>query len=66
MKIQTQCSWLTGDTLFYACDINSNCEENEKENTTWGYKFTVTAGTRDSFDTGYAILNNVLSTSLAL
>lgn len=32
----------------------------------WGYKFTVAAGTRDSFETGYAILNKVLSTNLAL
>ncbi|CAC5406050.1 unnamed protein product [Mytilus coruscus] len=54
-----------GDKLWYKFSI----KKSPSETSNWGYKFTVTAGsilTRDSFETGYAILNNVLSTKLAL
>ncbi|XP_052765956.1 zinc finger ZZ-type and EF-hand domain-containing protein 1-like isoform X1 [Mya arenaria] len=49
-----------GDTIYckFICD-------NETTETLWGYKFTITAGTRDSFETGYIILNSVLSSNLA-
>ena len=56
---------LPGDALWY----EFTTKKRPAEDTNWGYKFTVTAGsilTRDSFETGYAILNNVLSTKLAL
>jgi hypothetical protein len=51
----------TGDVVYFEFTVNSG-----GGNTSWGYKFTVTAGTRDSFQTGYVILSNVLSTDLAL
>ncbi|XP_071131694.1 zinc finger ZZ-type and EF-hand domain-containing protein 1-like [Mytilus edulis] len=54
-----------GDKLWYKFSI----KKSPSETSNWGYKFSVTAGsilTRDSFETGYAILNNVLSTKLAL
>ncbi|XP_061181596.1 zinc finger ZZ-type and EF-hand domain-containing protein 1-like [Saccostrea echinata] len=50
-----------GDVVYFEFTVNSG-----GGNTSWGYKFTVTAGTRDSFQTGYVILSNVLSTDLAL
>lgn len=56
---------IQGDTLWYDFSVKKSPSEESE----WGYKFTVTAGsvlTRDSFETGYAILNNVLSTKLAL
>ena len=40
-----------GDTIFYKFSCESGCSD-----THWGFKFTVTAGTRDSFETGYIIL----------
>ncbi|KAL3875978.1 hypothetical protein ACJMK2_033871 [Sinanodonta woodiana] len=52
---------IPGDTLFYQFICESGYSD-----THWGYKFTVTAGTRDSFETGYCILNNVLSSHLAM
>ncbi|KAK3091739.1 hypothetical protein FSP39_022268 [Pinctada imbricata] len=53
---------IPGDTVYYEfC-----CTTSKDGKSGWGYKFTVTAGTRDSFETGYAILNKVLSTDLAL
>lgn len=51
----------TGDAVYFEFTVDSG-----GGNTSWGYKFTVTAGTRDSFQTGYVILGNVLSTDLAL
>lgn len=51
----------TGDAVFFEFTVDSG-----GVNTSWGYKFTVTAGTKDSFETGYVILGNVLSTDLAL
>ncbi|XP_078317573.1 zinc finger ZZ-type and EF-hand domain-containing protein 1-like isoform X2 [Crassostrea virginica] len=50
-----------GDAVYFEFTVTS-----DGGNTSWGYKFTVTAGTRDSFQTGYVILGNVLSTDLAL
>jgi hypothetical protein len=32
----------------------------------WGYKFTVTAGISDSFETGHTILESILSSSASL
>lgn len=32
----------------------------------WGYKFTVTAGTRDSFETGYTVLESILSSPVVV
>lgn len=51
----------TGDAVYFEFTVDSG-----GVNTSWGYKFTVTAGTKDSFETGYVILGNVLSTDLAL
>jgi len=51
---------ITGDTIYYEFVCESG-----KSDIHWGYKFTVTAGTRDSFETGYIILNDVLSSHLA-
>ncbi|CAE1249578.1 Zinc finger ZZ-type and EF-hand domain-containing protein 1 [Acanthosepion pharaonis] len=42
-----------GDTLYYKFT-------SDNENSFWGYKFTVTAGFRDRFNTGYLILHNLL------
>ncbi|KAL5009613.1 hypothetical protein ScPMuIL_011918 [Solemya velum] len=51
---------IPGDKLYYKFTCSSGMKA-----TGWGYKFTVTTGTRDSFQTGYSILSNVLSTNLA-
>ena len=53
--------YITGDTIFYKFVCESG-----RSDTHWGFKFTVTAGTRDSFETGYIILNDVLTSHLAL
>ncbi|XP_011420402.3 zinc finger ZZ-type and EF-hand domain-containing protein 1 isoform X2 [Magallana gigas] len=52
---------IPGDAVYFEFTVDSG-----GVNTSWGYKFTVTAGTKDSFETGYVILGNVLSTDLAL
>ncbi len=44
----------SGDTMYYK--FVSDCSNND-----WGYKFTVTGGKLGRFDTGYTILNSVLS-----
>ncbi|XP_059146557.1 zinc finger ZZ-type and EF-hand domain-containing protein 1-like isoform X2 [Physella acuta] len=53
---------LPGDTLYYKFCID---DYDPDISNYWGYKFTVTPGTRDSFETGHAILNAVLSSSVA-
>ncbi|KAM4797044.1 zinc finger ZZ-type and EF-hand domain-containing protein 1 [Rhinophrynus dorsalis] len=45
---------LPGDTLFYRFTSDMSCTE-------WGYKFTVAAGHRGRFQTGFEILKQVLS-----
>lgn len=45
---------VSGDSLYYK--FNSECMSED-----WGYKFTVTGGLLDRFNTGYLILNGVLS-----
>ena len=44
----------SGDTLYFK--FTSDSSNNE-----WGYKFTVSGGRQGRFDTGYTILNTVLS-----
>ncbi|KAH9489895.1 Zinc finger ZZ-type and EF-hand domain-containing protein 1 [Bulinus truncatus] len=53
---------LPGDTLYYKFCLEDYDPDMANY---WGYKFTVTPGTRDSFETGHAILEAVLSSSLA-
>lgn len=45
---------LPGDTLFYRFTSDMSCTE-------WGYKFTVAAGHRGRFQTGFEILKQMLS-----
>ncbi len=45
---------MPGDTLYIK--FTSDCSGND-----WGYRFTVTGGNMGRFDTGYLILNAVLS-----
>ncbi|MEE6469872.1 hypothetical protein FKM82_008802 [Ascaphus truei] len=45
---------LPGDTLFYRFTSDMSCTE-------WGYKFTVSAGHRGRFQTGFEILKQMLS-----
>ncbi|XP_077152606.1 zinc finger ZZ-type and EF-hand domain-containing protein 1 [Ranitomeya variabilis] len=45
---------LPGDTLFYRFTSDMSCTE-------WGYKFTVAAGHRGRFHTGFEILKQMLS-----
>eukprot|EP00106_Octopus_bimaculoides_P005363 XP_014772805.1 PREDICTED: zinc finger ZZ-type and EF-hand domain-containing protein 1-like [Octopus bimaculoides] len=47
-----------GDSLYYNFTSDS-------ENTFWGYKFTVVAGFRDRFTTGYLILRTLLFSDLS-
>ncbi|XP_041364980.1 zinc finger ZZ-type and EF-hand domain-containing protein 1-like [Gigantopelta aegis] len=49
-----------GDTLYYKFLVDP-----DESSASWGYKFMVTAGTRDSFETGHTILNAVLSSDVA-
>ncbi|XP_055877134.1 zinc finger ZZ-type and EF-hand domain-containing protein 1-like isoform X1 [Biomphalaria glabrata] len=53
---------IPGDTFYYKFCIEDYDPDMANF---WGYKFTVTPGTRDSFETGHAILEAVLSSSLA-
>ncbi|BFZ03746.1 hypothetical protein BsWGS_06784 [Bradybaena similaris] len=53
---------LPGDTLFYKFCLD---DYDPDLGSCWGYKFTVTPGTRDSFETGHTILEAVLSSSVA-
>ncbi|XP_077980047.1 zinc finger ZZ-type and EF-hand domain-containing protein 1-like [Glandiceps talaboti] len=45
-----------GDTLYYK--FSSDCSTND-----WGYKFTVTGGKMGRFETGYVLLNTILTES---
>ncbi|XP_071105472.1 zinc finger ZZ-type and EF-hand domain-containing protein 1-like isoform X1 [Haliotis cracherodii] len=51
-----------GDTVYY----KFTCSSDDGPPELWGYKFTITAGTRDSFETGHTILESVLSSDVAL
>jgi hypothetical protein len=51
---------ILGDTIYYDFETEVSTTHSH-----WGYKFTVTAGTRDSFETGYIILNDVLTSNMA-
>lgn len=51
-----------GDTLYYKFYLEDYDPDLASH---WGYKFTVTPGTRDSFETGHTILEAVLSSSVA-
>ncbi|CAL1538237.1 unnamed protein product [Lymnaea stagnalis] len=53
---------LPGDTLYYKFCLE---DYDPDLSNLWGYKFTVTPGTRDSFETGHAILEAVLSSTMA-
>ena len=53
-------SFLPGDTLYYKFIVDP-----DQSSPSWGYKFMITAGTRDSFETGHTILNSVLSADVA-
>ncbi|XP_012939826.1 zinc finger ZZ-type and EF-hand domain-containing protein 1 [Aplysia californica] len=52
---------IPGDTLYFKFTMNEYADYLPR----FGFKFTVMPGTRDSFETGHAILQAVLSSSVA-